>query len=454
MSNQQLDELYQYLYVGSTPVDLSLNELERARDLVQQFALVVKAKHAFSEISRFVAPYMTREMQRRRGQKPAGSQVREAQISEASGPVAPPPGKVLDRARIGLLTLQCRDAMIKALDWDHYARFVNRDVFRRARADIDQMVSALEALSSEEFFDKQDTSRLFLDYYKVMDPLRRQTDVRLHMYVHAWFLRHYFEIAGRLVQKSSETVTGYFDRIVHSIQFPPQFYRAGIGILGHFNSILRQKYPDLRARVRIEQDDMIVRMIIDTPEGTREIIEQALDKYMEVVRGNVLVEELLSDKADAMEMRHVMQMMRMTIEHQRDMIQLQRTQLDGQGKYLLVQGSQLSTLIEGQGLALKYVGETISNIRDDAREWRELVLTEMISSSDEVKHALLIINHAVEHQKIANEADFREAVRLVNIDRPGLFERIHAQLAKAAVSGAIGNAFYAWLVSVISVLPK
>ncbi|MBB1423478.1 hypothetical protein H5200_16320 [Pseudoalteromonas sp. SG43-7] len=67
--------------------------------------------------------------------------------------------------------------------------------------------------------------------------------------------------------------------INRSIEFPPEFHSAGIGILSYFGTVLREKYPDQEAKVKIEQDGHMVRMVIETEDGNKEIIEKALQEY-------------------------------------------------------------------------------------------------------------------------------------------------------------------------------
>src|SRR5207253_2625761 len=87
------------------------------------------------------------------------------------------------------------------------------------------------------------------------------------------------------------TDTSFFERIVRSIQFPPAFHKAGMQILGHFSSVIQQKYPDTNVKIAIEQQGMLVRMIIDTPDGMRDIIEETLNEYGQVMAGKMKPED-------------------------------------------------------------------------------------------------------------------------------------------------------------------
>lgn len=73
--------------------------------------------------------------------------------------------------------------------------------------------------------------------------------------------------------------------INRSIEFPPEYHQAGLGILSYFGTVLREKYPHHNAKVKIEQDGLRVRLIIESENGDREVIEKALQEYEMVVRG-------------------------------------------------------------------------------------------------------------------------------------------------------------------------
>ena len=59
------------------------------------------------------------------------------------------------------------------------------------------------------------------------------------------------------------------DNIIRSIEFAPEYHQSGLAILSYFGQVLRDKYPETKAKVTIEQDGLTVRMIIETPEGER-----------------------------------------------------------------------------------------------------------------------------------------------------------------------------------------
>lgn len=115
--------------------------------------------------------------------------------------------------------------------------------------------------------------------------------------------------------------------INRSIEFPPEYHQAGLGILNYFGTVLREKYPDHKAKVKIEQDGLKVRLIIESENGDREIIEKALEEYEMVVRGETAPEELFESKAKVLELKSELRIAQVRIEGQRDIIEYQGQEL-------------------------------------------------------------------------------------------------------------------------------
>ncbi|MCP4106255.1 MAG: DUF1566 domain-containing protein [Desulfobacteraceae bacterium] len=116
--------------------------------------------------------------------------------------------------------------------------------------------------------------------------------------------------------------------ISRSIEFPPQYYQAGISILNYFGTVLRKKYPDTKAKIRIEQEDLKITMIIDPVEGEREIIEKALDEYGLVITGNMTPEEFTNDRLLLIEMKSELRYAQNKIELQQELLQDKGVQID------------------------------------------------------------------------------------------------------------------------------
>ena len=115
--------------------------------------------------------------------------------------------------------------------------------------------------------------------------------------------------------------------INRSIEFPSEYHQAGLGILNYFGTVLREKYPDHKAKVKIEQDGLKVRLIIESENGDREIIEKALQEYEMVVRGEAPPEALFESKAKVLELKSELRIAQVRIEGQRDIIEYQGQEL-------------------------------------------------------------------------------------------------------------------------------
>lgn len=126
--------------------------------------------------------------------------------------------------------------------------------------------------------------------------------------------------------------------INREIEFPPEYRQAGIGILSYFGEVLRTKYPSSDAKVKIEQDGLTVRLVIESESGEREIIEKALQDYELVVRGETDVNDFFESSRKVVELKNELRILQYRIESQNDIARIQedhiRTLKDLIGKSL------------------------------------------------------------------------------------------------------------------------
>ena len=104
--------------------------------------------------------------------------------------------------------------------------------------------------------------------------------------------------------------------IERSIEFPPEYHRAGVSILSFFGDVLRRKYPDKQATVRIEQDGLRVKMMVEPFNGDPEVFERALDQYGLVITGRITPEEFTNDPNLVMSLKHELRLAQARIEAQ------------------------------------------------------------------------------------------------------------------------------------------
>ncbi|MCP4105372.1 MAG: TIR domain-containing protein, partial [Desulfobacteraceae bacterium] len=138
--------------------------------------------------------------------------------------------------------------------------------------------------------------------------------------------------------------------IIRSIEFPPEYHQAGISILNYFSTVLRNKYPDVKATVQIKQEDLKVTMTIDPVEGDREVIEKALDEYGLVVTGKMTPEEYCgNDPLQTMELKTQLSIAQVQIDSQKQIIAYQEKESgkkDSQIEKKDIQVDRLLTLLE------------------------------------------------------------------------------------------------------------
>jgi hypothetical protein len=116
--------------------------------------------------------------------------------------------------------------------------------------------------------------------------------------------------------------------IDRSIEFPPEYHIAGLNILNFFGTYLREQYPSEDAKVRIEQDGLIVRLIVESQDGRSEVIEKALHEYQLIVTGQQPPESILNNEKLVFELRNELRFAKLRIETQQDLIGLHQGQID------------------------------------------------------------------------------------------------------------------------------
>lgn len=112
-------------------------------------------------------------------------------------------------------------------------------------------------------------------------------------------------------------------KIDRCIEFEPEYFQAGLSILSYFGTVLRDKYPDEKATVKIEQHGLTVRMVVETSDGSIETLEKALHEYELVLKGEVNAEEFFLSPIKALELKTQLRMFELQVESQKDVIALQ-----------------------------------------------------------------------------------------------------------------------------------
>ena len=112
------------------------------------------------------------------------------------------------------------------------------------------------------------------------------------------------------------------------IEFPLEYHQAGLGILNYFGSYLRENYPDRQAKVRIEQQGLTVRMIVETSDGNIDTVEKALREYEMVFTGRVQPEAITSNERVILDLRNELRIAQVRVDSQKDIIAVQNSKID------------------------------------------------------------------------------------------------------------------------------
>jgi uncharacterized protein YjbI with pentapeptide repeats len=111
------------------------------------------------------------------------------------------------------------------------------------------------------------------------------------------------EIASLVGRLQEPPVSACIER---SLALPTAYQQAGLYLLTSVSTVLRQQHPDIPIHCRLAPSWPMVRLLVDTPVGTRETVEQTLQAY-----GGVLAERQLPTAwlADSVQAHHLRQLL-------------------------------------------------------------------------------------------------------------------------------------------------
>jgi uncharacterized protein YjbI with pentapeptide repeats len=144
------------------------------------------------------------------------------------------------------------------------------------------------------------------------------------------------DLPQKIVEEFGHTffVLGY-EPIVRSIEFPPEYHKAGMTLLQNFGDVLRSKYPERKTKIRLEQEGLKVTMVVETLEGEKETVENALIDYGLVVSGKMPPEQFTDDPNLILEIKNELNYARARIESQRELIQYQKNSINNLNNLLI-----------------------------------------------------------------------------------------------------------------------
>lgn len=115
--------------------------------------------------------------------------------------------------------------------------------------------------------------------------------------------------------------------IERSIEFKPEHYQAGLGILNYFGTVMRKKYPEQNTKVRIEQDDYTVRLVVESVNGDKEIIERAFDEFGLVIHRDMQAEEFYDNYLDVAELKTKLGTFESELKFQHQLVEMKENRI-------------------------------------------------------------------------------------------------------------------------------
>ena len=271
-----------------------------------------------------------------------------------------------------------------------------------------------------------------------------------------------FESPIEVTDVLSEEAVNQINTIDKCIEFSPEQYQAGMGILSYFGEIIKTKHPDVQAKVKIEQDGNVVRLHIETEEGTKEIIEKTLEEYTRVVSNQEPMETLFENKLHIIALQNKLEMANMEVRQTREILELTK---EASSTRLLSLEEEVKHLRSHIGSQMSLASENTKIIKSQAAANNKATLELINSSSLLVKDLLadkllnLKVLESLEliDKKLENgvsqddEPELKDALRVINSESPDIIDELGIALKNTAY-GVSGNTVYQWLVSISNIL--
>ncbi len=228
--------------------------------------------------------------------------------------------------------------------------------------------------------------------------------------------------------------------VYRNIEFSTENLSAGLSILSYFDQVLKQKYKDIVATVRIEQNNNSVRLVIETNNGDIETIEKTLNDYGRVVKGELRANEFLSNNLDIERLTMKLDIASMELRHNQKIIALYENELNGNKDRITNLEGQVSKLQDSLGDSLICTHNNLSSTLNSKNDLFESIiqLVKELSNNGFTKEDKILLKAKVEEVHKYNKSYTSELESLL----------------KNTIYGVSGNSVFLFLQSVLQTLPK
>ncbi|MGI4762934.1 MAG: hypothetical protein ACRYF0_19640 [Janthinobacterium lividum] len=244
--------------------------------------------------------------------------------------------------------------------------------------------------------------------------------------------------------------------IERTLEFAPEYYQASVGLLSFFGKILRDKDPQTKAKVRIEQDGNIVRLHIESAPGNIETIEERLEQYALIVNKQAPPESLLDNPGQIVELKAQLRVAQMQVETAYELKQLS----DGRITSLEKQVEFLQSQFAAQILQTDKVIDIVGRQNDSHERMQAALLThsgtlfkdllQESSGNQRLAEAVTSLRHNLLSgmATIDIEDKLEQALATIKETKPGFLGRILKELEGAAYKASASSTLTwvtAWL---------
>ncbi|MGI2115405.1 hypothetical protein ACRN9G_17650 [Shewanella frigidimarina] len=248
--------------------------------------------------------------------------------------------------------------------------------------------------------------------------------------------------------------------IERSLEFSPEHYQAGVGILSYFSEILQQKYPDVEAKVKIEQDGLKVRMTVDAPDGSQEIIEEALTNYTLVIAKEIPPESLLEDKLQIHKLKMKLDIAEMEVRNTRTLMMIADSTYKERVGSLEQEIGFMRTSIKDQ-MQLTHKAHHLIGLQCErekvvslARIENQKITLKFLAESNrqniKLYEALSKLNNMVNTESV-DQVEAKEALTVIQRESPSTFDKLQGAL-EGTMYGVSGNILFQILQQVSSLV--
>jgi len=233
---------------------------------------------------------------------------------------------------------------------------------------------------------------------------------------------------------------GFFAELVRNIEFEPHQASSGIAILSYFGEVIKTKHSDIESRVRIEQTNNSVCMVIETSNGDVEKIEKTLEEYGQVIVGNKTPSEFLSDELEAQKLSFKLELAQVELRQANKILEFSENQNSEYKERLKTLELQVFNLQDkiAQGLA------SSNNNLELVLSKQEQIPSNLIALLDSYKGTELSKDTKELIESHINELYLKDRPAFINL----------TDLVKNGIYGVTGNGLYHFLSTLVNTFPK